>query len=214
MTATTTDPFTVPDWEDQEIPEMPPPPPVGESPLAPPPADPEAPWGYKPNGQPYQRDPSVYARRSAGQQARRGRPPGGGVPKAPGKRAGSTKPPPTPDYATAISGLFQLTAFAVGTAGRLLRMPALLADAAGIAVHHPPVAAALGDLAMENAAFAAVLDKVAVAGPYAALITAIIPMGLQILVNHKGGPVPEEMTRTFGVRSRDDLLGAPAGAPA
>ncbi len=210
MTATTTDPFTVPEWEDQELPEMPP----GGSPLAPPMTDPEAPWGRKPNGAPYKVDPSRYANRVNNGGRRKA-----GTPRPPNKRAtpGKGGGAGRPDYATAISGLFQLGAAGIAMAGRALKMPALMADAAAVAVHQGPVALALGDMAMDNAAFAAVLDKVAVAGPYAALITALIPMGLQILVNHKGGPVPEEMTATFGVRSRDDLLtfaASATGAPA
>lgn len=211
MTATTTDPFTVPDWEDQEIPDMPE---AGTSPLAPPMVDPDAPFGYKVDGTP--RKTAAGRRPANGTGARR---PRTGAPKAPGKRATPSRGagPARPDYATAISGVFQLMAAGVAMAGRALKMPALMADAAAVAVHQAPVAVALGDIAMDNAAFAAVLDKVAVVGPYGALITALIPMGLQLLVNHRGGPVPEEMTSTFGVRSREDLLkfaAAAAGAPA
>jgi hypothetical protein len=110
--------------------------------------------------------------------------------KTPGRSKART------DYRAGIEGLGQMAAFAIS-----FKAPA---DAAAVAYHTPPIAKAVADLANEKPEVAAVLDRLLSAGPYAALLTAVTPLVIQLLVNHKVAPAgimgsvtPEEMLAVF-----------------
>jgi hypothetical protein len=110
------------------------------------------------------------------------------------------------DYTPGITGLLQLAAVPLTVAGAQGN-PAFLADAKVITVYSPGIAEALNDLAQERPEVAAVLDRVLKAGPYGALIAAIVPMTCQILANHKivppgvMGTVP--MEQVLGIRPQE-----------
>jgi len=59
------------------------------------------------------------------------------------------------------------------------------ADAAAIGMHWGPVATELAKIADSNDAIAKPIDFLIEIGPYGALVEAVIPFVLQILVNHK-----------------------------
>lgn len=85
------------------------------------------------------------------------------------------------DYTPAITSLMHLTAF-----GLQFTSPV---DAATVMVHSSNVATAMNELAQVKPEFARVLDKLVAAGPYGAVIAALVPMGAQIMANHKRVPV-------------------------
>lgn len=90
------------------------------------------------------------------------------------------KPSPVPkgktDYREGITGISQLVSFGLSFSNP--------ADAQAVLTHTPAIAQALHDLAMAKPEFARILDKLMSAGPYGALITAVFPLIVQILINH------------------------------
>lgn len=58
------------------------------------------------------------------------------------------------------------------------------ADAGALDMHAEPIAHELAVLAQDNEKIATIIDRVTAMGPYAALIGAVMPLALQILVNH------------------------------
>jgi hypothetical protein len=93
------------------------------------------------------------------------------------------------DYRAGIEGLLQLPAAGLMLAGMQSGKLELVADAATITNAAPGIAEALSDLANDQPQVAAVLDKVLKAGPYGALIAAVVPMAMQLMANHKVVPV-------------------------
>lgn len=96
--------------------------------------------------------------------------------------------------AEAVNGLFQ-----IGTAMCLLAHQ--YADAATIDEHGENISRECAKVAEDNEQFANLLDKLSTVGPYAGLLTAIMPMAIQIAVNHKrmdpgamGSVAPEVLT--------------------
>lgn len=92
------------------------------------------------------------------------------------------------DYTEGVTQLFAMPAAMLGVIGSQTNNLPLVADAAVINHYAPQVASAVNDLAQERPEVAAVLDRVLKAGPYAALIGAVVPMAIQILANHKVVP--------------------------
>jgi hypothetical protein len=137
-----------------------------------PPADDPAPWGYKADGTPYQRDPAIYAARS--QRAGRKR--------SGSKSSGSKAKAKGPAYEDDVLGLIQLVAAPVFVLGT--RNDVFLADAAAINQQAPEIARAVGDLAEKNERVARVLEKLAEVGPYGALLAAVAPLAFQVATNH------------------------------
>ncbi len=102
----------------------------------------------------------------------------------------------TSEREEAVNGLFQL-----GAAGCL--MAHQVADGAAIAEHGPNIAHETALLAENNASFAKVIDYITAIGPYAGLLTACLPLILQVAVNHKR--LPAEPLAQFGVVSPETL---------
>jgi len=80
------------------------------------------------------------------------------------------------EYKEGINGLLQL--------GALAAFPVAPADAAAVSMHGESVSEAVADLALTDERVAALLDKILTAGPYGALLAAVIPLAAQIAVNH------------------------------
>lgn len=130
----------------------------------------------------------------------------GKVPSAPPRRAPKSSPaapgpttkprpkPAQPDYRPGVAGLLQLVAGPLLIAGQV--KPAFGADAVAVANAAPGIAEAVNDLAHENPSVAQALDKILAVGPYGAILAAVIPLGMQILTNHRVLPV--EITGHLG----------------
>jgi hypothetical protein len=77
------------------------------------------------------------------------------------------------------------------------------ADAGAIQIHWPNVARETASLADQDERIGKVIDYLVSAGPYAGLLTAVLPFGMQIAANHGridadaasglGGVMPPEM---------------------
>lgn len=78
----------------------------------------------------------------------------------------------------AINGLFQLGGFGLIVAGQH-------ADAGALGKYGPGIAREAAKLAETNDGVANLIDYLTEAGPYAGLVTACMPLLLQILANHK-----------------------------
>jgi hypothetical protein len=107
---------------------------------------------------------------------------------APARKAGQRSTPtyvPLPPQESAndrrVNGLLGLGQMGQG----LCMMSQQWADAAAIGMHWDPLAHALADLADENEIIAKPIDILIEVGPYGALVTAAMPLVLQILANHK-----------------------------
>jgi hypothetical protein len=59
------------------------------------------------------------------------------------------------------------------------------ADAAAISEHSKDISIECARVADDNEQFANVIDKLTSVGPYAGLLTAIMPLAMQLAVNHK-----------------------------
>lgn len=172
--------------------------------------DPDAPYGRRPDGRPYKLSPEKRAEMgqrladaraaAAATGATRPRRRRSGV-AAPARKPAAAKTAPAPDYRAALNGLLiQLPSFALGMLGR--RDPAFAADAAAVVVHGPPLVDALAETAATNERLAALLDRIAQVGPYGLVVTAAVPMVMQIMCNHRLMPPNPEL----GVLSPDQLF--------
>lgn len=77
----------------------------------------------------------------------------------------------------AVGGVFQMLGFGCMLAGNL-------ADAGAVSKHSDNITTEIVKLADSDEKIANVIDKLANVGPYGALITALIPLATQLLVNH------------------------------
>lgn len=125
-----------------------------------------------------------------------------------GKASSSTSPRKKKSYGTdyteGVTQLLSMPAAALGVIGSQTKNLSLVADAVVVDHYAPQIASAVNDLAQEKAEVAAALDRVLKAGPYAALIGAVVPMAMQILANHnviKGG--------MGGTKTAEQVLGIP-----
>lgn len=120
------------------------------------------------------------------------------------RAAGKPQPRPKgqPDYRPGLNGLVQLASMPLVMVG--MAKPVFLADAAAITQHGPPIVEAVNDLAHEDPRLAAVLDRVLSMGPYGALIAAVLPLGAQVLANHK--LIPAGVARALGATDPDALI--------
>lgn len=109
------------------------------------------------------------------------------------------------DYTEGVTQLLSVPAAILGVVGSQTNNLPLVADSAVINHYAPKVAEAVNDLAQERPEVAAVLDKVLKAGPYAALMGAVVPMAIQILANHKVIPAG-----IAGTMTAEQVLGIPS----
>jgi hypothetical protein len=64
----------------------------------------------------------------------------------------------------------------------------MYADVGAMSIHWPNIAKELANLAETQEPIAAVIDPLIKIGPYTALIAAVMPLTMQVLVNHKMAP--------------------------
>src|SRR5271155_5327058 len=109
-----------------------------------------------------------------------------GQPQAPTPRGGKTGTETKKTVASAtranareegLKGLAQ-----IGTA--VCVMTKNYADAGALDMHSGPIAHEIAVLADDNEKIATIVDRITAMGPYAALIGAVMPLALQIMVNH------------------------------
>jgi hypothetical protein len=150
---------------------------------------PDAPYGYRDDGQP---------------RIKLGRPKGTRTTKkaaVPPKKT-SARPrmspakPKGPDYASAVAGVLQLVAAPLAMASPL--------DALTVAEMTPEIAQVLNQTAKERPEVAAVLEKVLTVGPYGALLAVAMKLGCQIAANHDA--IPEPLAKGLGCRTRAESL--------
>lgn len=105
--------------------------------------------------------------------------------KAPPRKSGPRAAPKTVARTNAreeaVNGLFQLGQFGCVMFGQH-------ADAAAIGMHGANISREIVNLADMNEKIGAAVDYLLQAGPYAGLVTACLPLALQILANHKRIP--------------------------
>ena len=77
-----------------------------------------------------------------------------------------------------INGVFQTAAFGCVLKG-------WTADAGAIQMHGPKISAELAQLAAQHEGVGKVIDYICAAGPYTGIITAALPLTVQLMVNHK-----------------------------
>ncbi len=114
------------------------------------------------------------------------------APKRRGRPAGSTTKPAaraaTPkkkkDYAPQLMPYVSQPANGLIAAGMMSGNDILVADGYAIAMHGPNVLKALSDVANDIPALGNVLDRMAKASPYVAIIEAVTPLLAQLAVNH------------------------------
>lgn len=124
-------------------------------------------------------------------------------PRKPGpKRAPAKTQSP---YVNAVAGPLQMLGAALVISAQQSGSAALLADAAAIGEHTPAIAQALADVADQDDRVAAVLDRLAQVGPWGAVITALIPLTLQIAANH-GVAAAGVAGAMFGVKPPQELV--------
>jgi len=122
-------------------------------------------------------------------------------------------------YYKDLAGLGQLVSVGLIIRGQF-------ADAGALSVHGPKVFEEVARIAALEERVGKILDYLGNVGPYAGLITAVIPLALQIMVNHKAiqvmpgtmGVVPPEQleadVRTALARQKADAIRAQREAEA
>lgn len=131
---------------------------------------------------------------------RRGRPPKGERARTESKAA--TVALSDAERVQGVQGVVQLAAGVCAMAGRAKDSTALQADGLTLANSAETLAEACAATAKADARFAAVIDRVCAAGPYSALIGAVVGVGMQIARNHKpelalpGTVSPEEILQS------------------
>jgi hypothetical protein len=78
------------------------------------------------------------------------------------------------------------------------------ADALAIAQHNEPIAHEIALIADDNDKIGDIIDQLAKAGPYGGLVMAVLPLAMQIAVNHDRLSADDVVVE--GVVSKDDLL--------
>lgn len=88
------------------------------------------------------------------------------------------------DYRPGIMGLLQIPIMGITMVGRQTKNATLQADGYALAMHAPALAEALNDTAKQQPGVARALESIMKAGPYGAIIGAMVPLVMQIAVNH------------------------------
>lgn len=130
-----------------------------------------------------------------GEYARR-RGPRKGTATSPNRRTASAPKKGQTDYRPGINGMFQMATMPLA-----FKAPA---DAAAVLVHGPNISEALNELAKERPEVATVLERLLSVGPYGLLLSATIPLIVQILHNHN--IIPEQVAVGVGAMPREVLL--------
>jgi hypothetical protein len=143
-------------------------------------------------------DQFPYGRRSDGTPRAKPGPRGNGAPRpvaAPRPRKTAAKPAKKaePDYRPGILGILQIPTMGLTMLGRQTKNPALQADGYTLAVHAPVLAEALNETAKQQPAVARALESIMKAGPYGAILGAVIPLVMQLAANHKVIPANPAM---------------------
>jgi hypothetical protein len=99
--------------------------------------------------------------------------------------------------AEAIDGLFQI-------AGTALVVSKQYADAGAISLHKDNISLEAAKVADENEKFGTLLDRLTAVGPYAGLLTAVLPLAMQLAANH-GRIDPVKAGGLMGVQSPEAL---------
>lgn len=81
----------------------------------------------------------------------------------------------------AVDGIFQIVGLGCIITGQY-------ADAGAISMHGPPIAQEVASLAEKNEQIAKGVDALLQVGPYAGLVAAVMPLVLQLMVNHNVVP--------------------------
>jgi hypothetical protein len=81
----------------------------------------------------------------------------------------------------AVDGIFQLIGLGFIVTGQY-------ADAGAISMHSPPISQEVAELAEKDERIAKGVDTLLQVGPYAGLVAAVMPLVLQLLVNHNVFP--------------------------
>lgn len=97
----------------------------------------------------------------------------------------------------AVNGIFGLGAFAL----MMVKQPA---DAMAVSIHGPKISHEIAVLAETNETFANLIKYITTAGPYAALVTAVMPLAMQIAINH--GKMSAEAIPMDNVYSKEFLI--------
>lgn len=139
-------------------------------------ADPEAPFGRFKNGKPRKNPPKGVA--------------------APRAKSSGYKSKTKTDYRPGFLGMAQMGAFVASFFSPL--------DAIAVTDHAPSIAEAVQVTADNDPKFATAMDRILSVGPYAALISATVPMVMQILHNHD--VVPAEIVKGMGGRSKQEVI--------
>lgn len=139
-------------------------------------ADADAPYGRFGNGKPRKSPPK-------------------GVP-SPNKTRAQKPSKGQTDYRPGIRSFGQIGAFITSFFAPL--------DAVAIADHTEKIAEAAQITAQQEARFAAVLDKVLAVGPYSVMLTAALPLFVQVLHNHD--MVPASVAENLGGRSKQSII--------
>lgn len=114
------------------------------------------------------------------------------------------------DYTEGVTQLLTMPAAILGIVGSQTNNIPMVADAKVVSDYAPHIATAVNDLAQERPEVAAVLDRVLKAGPYAALMGAVVPMAMQILANHNilkpgmGGTMTAEQVLGIPTERREE----------
>ena len=133
---------------------------------------------------------------------RRGRPPKSEQARTTAKTSASLT---DAERAAGVQGLAQIAAAVPLMLARTTGNPAWTADAVTIAANAPAIADACVQVAKNDARFAAALDRVCSSGPYAALISAGLAVGMQCFRNHRpqmtlpGTVHPDELLKESSV---------------
>lgn len=166
------------------------------------PVDPEAPWGRKSDGSPRAKPGRPSGTPDSQPRTRTRRTRVAAAPQRRSARPRQAKQQQGPDYRPGIMGMLQLVAAPLALAG--IKNPAFALDAASVTVHAEPLAEAIQQTAEQNPPFAAVLDKVLSAGPYGALLAAVMPLAVQVAANHR--LIPPAAAEAMGAMTPEQLM--------
>jgi hypothetical protein len=173
---------------------------------APEPAIPDAPWGLNARGVPYKRDPATYASRT-----KRGRATSGTGPKAPTRKATANRPATGPAVtqarAKAIFDLLSIPISGLALVGQTTGNLPLLADACVLSTAAPQLAEATAAVAAEHQGVAKVVDRLVQTGPWAALLTACLPVAVQLASNH-APTIKDSVGKMFNASSVEEIISA------